>query len=84
MAPPPYFLLIAEAAMERGWFGPKTFGWGVSITSWKGVAATLVFIVLATIVGYTVQGPAMSWIHGGLFVAFIAMARTTYRAKLRS
>ena len=70
--------------MKSGWFGPKTLGWGVTITSWKGFAASLAFIVVATAVGYAVPQPAMGWILWGLLAAYLTMAKMTYRGKSRS
>jgi ribose/xylose/arabinose/galactoside ABC-type transport system permease subunit len=30
--------------MSRGWFGPKTIGWGVSPTRWQGWLVTVVLL----------------------------------------
>ncbi|MEQ1783211.1 MAG: hypothetical protein ABMA14_17790 [Hyphomonadaceae bacterium] len=30
--------------MSRGWFGPKTIGWGVSARTWEGWVVTVVLI----------------------------------------
>ena len=32
--------------MSKGWFGPKTIGWGISPSSWQGWVVTIVFLAL--------------------------------------
>ena len=32
--------------MPKGWFGPKTIGWGASPKRWQGWLATFLFVVV--------------------------------------
>jgi len=70
--------------MKSGWFGPKTLGWGVTVTSWKGFAASLAFVVVAAGIGYLVPQPVMGWMLWTLLVAYLAMAKITYRGRTPS
>lgn len=45
--------------MAKGWFGPKTIGWGITAKSWQG---WLVTIALVACIALSVRwlGPAVS------------------------
>lgn len=50
--------------MAKGWFGPKTIGWGVAPKSWQGWAVT---VALVGLIALSVRwlGPAVSESSGG-------------------
>lgn len=65
--------------MKRGWFGPKTFGWGAQPTGWQGWLATLLFLV--ALIGVSLVPEAMrGWAEIGLIAFFLAVVARTYRA----
>lgn len=45
--------------MGKGWFGPKTIGWGVSPKSWQGWVVTVALVVFIAI-SVRWLGPAIS------------------------
>ena len=49
--------------MAKGWFGPKTIGWGVTAKSWQG---WLVTVALVALIAISVRwlGPALSEVAG--------------------
>ena len=73
--------------MTRGWFGPKTFGWGVSPASWEGWLATLVFVLAMIAVSLWVHPTdgAAAWLaRGGLLAAYLGLIAVTYRRDART
>lgn len=49
--------------MAKGWFGPKTVGWGVSPKSWQGWLVTL-GLLLGVAASTRWLGPALSRVSG--------------------
>lgn len=49
--------------MGKGWFGPKTIGWGVTAKSWQGWLVTIALVVLIAI-SVRWLGPALSEMSG--------------------
>ena len=65
--------------MKRGWFGPKTFGWGATPTSWQGWLATL-FLLLALVGVTRVPESVRGWAVIGVLAVFLGVVALTYRA----
>ena len=68
----------------KGWFGPKTFGWGVSPASWQGWLVTALFI-LAAIAAFRVPTIQWGWpgwsrqaIYAGDLILFLLVVWLTY------
>ena len=49
--------------MAKGWFGPKTIGWGVTAKSWQGWLVTVALVVLIAI-SVRWLGPALAEMSG--------------------
>jgi len=64
--------------MKRGWFGPKTFGWGVQPTGWQGCVVILLFI-LALLGASLVPEAVRAWVQIAAVAAFMGVVVLTYR-----
>lgn len=72
--------------MKRGWFGPRSFGWGASPASWEGWAATCAMIAGMVIAGLIFQPDSVaSWAARGVVIAvYLVVVALTYRSDART
>lgn len=73
--------------MKRGWFGPKTFGWGISPASWEGWAATAAMVLAMVGAGLIINpaDSALAWTARGFIIAvYLAVIAFTYRSDART
>jgi Ca2+/Na+ antiporter len=64
--------------MKRGWFGPKTFGWGAQPTGWQGWVVILLF-VLVMMGSSLVPEHLRAWVQVAAVAAFLGVVVLTYR-----
>ena len=69
--------------MKRGWFGPKTYGWGATPTSWEGWLATAVMVVALLSPSLMFASDSTSaWISRGVvLIVYLAVVILTYRPR---
>jgi hypothetical protein len=67
--------------MERGWFGPKSVGWGARPTSWRGWVVIAAFALVVCAIGLLrLPMPVRVLASAAAVVCVFLIIRVTYRA----
>ena len=71
--------------MKRGWFGPKTFGWGASPASWEGWTATGLLVLAMTVTANLLRETNWVWLPMlAEFAVYLVVVRLTYDKNART